>query len=316
MITRMSEPLVSVIVPTRNRVGYLPGLLQGLEAQHFPPERWELIVVDDGSTDDTAAYLQDRRPDHPDLRFQLIRQPDSGGSAAARNLGAANASGRILLFLDDDMLPSSSLLAEHVRCQDQGADVVIGRFGAPDAKRAPWIAWEDYQIARHFSRLDESSRVPGGRDFYSGNVSVAAYIFVALGGFDPSLWRMHDVAFGHRLEAAGARFAYCPAAFAVHRGEHSFAGWLTNARLSGQTEHRLARSQAEIRGRIQVYRWPTRNIIRVCARIPFVEPALIAAMARIGLVSHRLGARKASLAAYSAIYNLAFWMSALGRRDS
>ena len=309
----MTSPLVSVVVPTHNRVKYLAGLLDGLDAQDFPQGRWEVILVDDGSTDATADYLGQVAARHWNMHIETIRIPVAGGSSGARNVGAARAGAPILLFLDDDMIASPRLLADHLRRHEEAVDVVIGRFGPPATPRTPWIGWEDHQIAKHFQALRDGSEGAGPRDLYSGNVSMSASVFAAAGGFDARLLRLNDIEFGYRLQAAGARFSYCASAYATHLGEHSLEKWIENARLSGEAERGLSRPKAEVEHRFQSHRWPTRMVIRLCARHPALEAGLIRAMAGAGRVSHAIGARKASIAAYSAVYNLAFWMSAFGK---
>ncbi len=82
----MSELALSAIVPTRNRAALLSGLLASLAAQQFPPDRWELIVVDDGSTDGTADVVARFAKNAP-MRVELVRQCNAG-VGAARNAGA------------------------------------------------------------------------------------------------------------------------------------------------------------------------------------------------------------------------------------
>jgi glycosyltransferase involved in cell wall biosynthesis len=93
----MTGPLVSVVVPTCNRAHYLPEALASVQAQTY--RAYELIVVDDGSTDATPALLERVA----ETGWTCLRQPNRG-IAAARNRGAAVARGDLLAFLDDDDL--------------------------------------------------------------------------------------------------------------------------------------------------------------------------------------------------------------------
>src|ERR1035437_5938039 len=88
--------LFSVVIPTFNRVAFLNATLESVLAQHFTD--YEIIVVDDGSTDGTMNYLQSLGQ-----RVKVVRQPNQGPSAA-RNLGAGHASGTYFAFLDSDDL--------------------------------------------------------------------------------------------------------------------------------------------------------------------------------------------------------------------
>src|SRR5437868_4767862 len=90
-------PLISIIVPTRNRAGLLERLLESLCHLHYP--HWEAIVVDDGSTDDTRAVVE--RFAASNLPLTYLFQP-WGKMGAARNLALPHAHGSILAFTDDD----------------------------------------------------------------------------------------------------------------------------------------------------------------------------------------------------------------------
>lgn len=93
-------PAVSIVLPTFNRAGFLPGAFDCIAAQAFTD--WELVVVDDGSTDDTEAVVRAARADVAG-RLRLVRQ-ENAGPAAARNRGVSEALGRFVAFFDSDDL--------------------------------------------------------------------------------------------------------------------------------------------------------------------------------------------------------------------
>ena len=95
------RPQYSVVIPTYNRLDTLPEVLQALEYQAEAPP-FEVIVVDDGSTDGTPSWLSGYRPDRLELR--CFHQPNSG-PALARNHGVAEARGARVAFLGDDTVP-------------------------------------------------------------------------------------------------------------------------------------------------------------------------------------------------------------------
>ena len=120
-----TPPVVSVIIPTYNRCASLKRTLDALCVQTYSLQQIEVLVVADGCTDGTVEMLH-----HYEASFVLhiVKQP-SQGAAAARNQGAAQASGRLLLFLDDDVEPTSSLIEAHIRThQRQPRQVVIGPY--------------------------------------------------------------------------------------------------------------------------------------------------------------------------------------------
>src|SRR5690349_12686793 len=123
-----AAPRVSVVVPTFNRRASLHRLLMALSAQTYPTEQFEVIVVDDGSTDGTDQLLASLITPYA---LQVIRQAN-GGPAVARNRGVASAHGALIVFLDDDVEPVPELLAEHVAVHDAESDpVVIGPMSPP-----------------------------------------------------------------------------------------------------------------------------------------------------------------------------------------
>lgn len=103
-----SNPYVSVVVPTRNRSAKLAATIDSLLAQTYPRERYEIIVVDNDSTDDTARVIQS----YPHVRYEFVNHRHS--SYAARNRGVAVARGEVLAFIDDDAVAHPDWLANGV----------------------------------------------------------------------------------------------------------------------------------------------------------------------------------------------------------
>jgi peptidoglycan/xylan/chitin deacetylase (PgdA/CDA1 family)/glycosyltransferase involved in cell wall biosynthesis len=204
---------LSVIIPTHNRAAKLRACLEALSRQTLPAADFEVIVVNDGSTDDTAAILAQMKTP---FSLRAINQAP-GGQCAARNFGAEIAH-RYCLFLDDDVIPSPDWAAEHLKAQQahHGA-VVIGPLKSRVPEDADWYARcfaKDWNA--HFARLDQGVRLPHWRDCYSGNMSVPREALLKVGGFAVDLPAEFDVELGYRLQRGDVPIVYAPAA----QGEH------------------------------------------------------------------------------------------------
>ncbi|WP_220039943.1 glycosyltransferase family 2 protein [Nonomuraea aridisoli] len=115
-------PAVSVVIPCYNYGRYLPQALDSVLGQTFSD--WEIVVVDDGSTDDSPAVAQDFIDRHPDRRIRLLRQANAGVSAA-RNAGIAAAAGRYILPLDADDVIAPTMLEKTTAVLDAEPDIAI-----------------------------------------------------------------------------------------------------------------------------------------------------------------------------------------------
>ena len=131
-------PDISVQICTHNRKEVLRAVLESLVDQSLPPERYELVLVDDGCTDGTDEMVAAMGlPYH----VEYLRQEHSG-LATARNTGIRGANGRIILYIDDDVLADRNLLEEHVRTHDQHEMCVVAGVGTGGTLTG---------IARHFA---------------------------------------------------------------------------------------------------------------------------------------------------------------------
>ena len=207
----MSE--LSVIIPTHNRAERLRRCLEALGHQTQPATDFDVIVVNDGSTDATAEMLaQLEMP----FALRVIHQTQSG-QCTARNRGTDSAA-RYCLFLDDDVMAGPDLVAEHLQAQRAGDEVVaIGQLTTRLPASADWFArcfaqgWHD-----HYTRLNHGARPPMWRDCYAANLSVPRDALLAVGGFAVDLTTNFGPELGYRLQQHGSRFVYLPAALGEH----------------------------------------------------------------------------------------------------
>ncbi|WP_264925807.1 glycosyltransferase family A protein [Streptomyces sp. A012304] len=117
-----SDPAVSVVIPCHDYARYLPEAVSSVLAQTF--RDWELVIVDDGSTDDTVQVAQDLIARHPDRRISLLRQANAGVSAA-RNTGIKACAGRYVLPLDADDVIAPTMLEKTVEVLDRDPGIAI-----------------------------------------------------------------------------------------------------------------------------------------------------------------------------------------------
>lgn len=201
---------LSVVIPTYNRRAILQRCLSALFAQRHPGGAWEIVVVDDGSSDGTADLVAGLRAPC-DLR--IVRQANSG-AGVARNHGARVARGRVLLFLDDDIVADPGLVAAHLRAhREQRGIIGLGRLtlhvdGRPD----PFARYYRTYWREHYARLARDPEAVAYRDCFGGNLSVERDAFFRVGGFATDLPRNHDIELGYRLAGDGLCFLYLPGA--------------------------------------------------------------------------------------------------------
>jgi len=190
------RPAVSVITPTLNRLAFLRRALESLVSQTYAD--FEAIVVVDGTSPELAEFVEG----HPDPRVRLVQRETTGGTAAARNAGLEFALGRYIGFLDDDDLWLPTKLERQVPLLDAGEDVVHSLV---------YVAGEDGRIyggptERGF-RLFREVAAAGypyvwllRRSSYQiGSFLVRRECVDAVGGFDPMLSGIDDIAFVHEL---------------------------------------------------------------------------------------------------------------------
>ena len=226
---------VSIVIPTYNRLKSLNRVLEALTNQTYPLDDFEVIVVSDGSNDGTDEYL---RIFQPPYTFRTIFQSNQG-PAAARNNGISQARGKLLLFLDDDVLPTPELLIEHLKVHAQHGEnvVAIGPMLSPsDFKMSPWVNWEQEALAKQYRDMDLGKWEPTARQFYTGNSSLARKHLTEIGGFDVSFTRAEDVELAYRLAVRGLIFIYNRDAIGFHYAERSFKSWLSTPYLYGRND--------------------------------------------------------------------------------
>ena len=205
--------MISVIIPAHNAATTLPNCLTALAQQTIPPDQYEVIVVDDGSVDETAVITR-QSPAH------LIRHEQKRGAAAARNSGLQAAQGDLVCFTDADCQPDQDWIAQITAPLRQQADVIgsKGIYGCRQPQlvaRFVQIEYEDkYDLLRGQEYIDFI-------DTYS-----AAYrrdILLANNGFDENVFYVEDQELSFRLAARGYKMVFQPQARVYHHHSDTVA---------------------------------------------------------------------------------------------
>jgi glucosyl-dolichyl phosphate glucuronosyltransferase len=216
---------VSVIVCTRNRAQYLHACLESLALQECETP-FEVVVVDNGSTDNTAAVIQEWC--RTDARFRTILEPRVGLSAA-KNTGVRLARGRLLLFTDDDVVVDRRWIRTYMDFFDRRGEQSIIAGGPivpiPD-DLGPWPDWFDACALADLGLLDYGIERPLDRQEYlwGANMAVPVSYFRELGSWNESVGRrgdargtFEDTDYQDRSRTAGGATWFCPSARIHHR---------------------------------------------------------------------------------------------------
>jgi glycosyltransferase involved in cell wall biosynthesis len=218
---------LTVVIPTFNRQALLQRALDDYLAQTAAHSIRELIVVDDGSTDDTAITVSRVAARSP-FEIRYFRQQKKG-PAAARNLGIREAKSELILFTDDDILPTPTLVAEHLAWHSTNPEpqvVVLGHVTwAPEVNATPFMIWYGSDGALFGYEHLQSGIKPNYTYFYSCNLSLKTQFLRSTGTFDEEFTAaaFEDIELGYRLQRSGMRLLYNPGALAYHHQFVSFA---------------------------------------------------------------------------------------------
>lgn len=307
-------PAISVVVASYNRRAGLEQLLRALAVQTCAASRFEVVVVDDGSTDGTSDLLA-----RIAVPFSLRGlSQENKGPAAARNLGVAHARGRIVLFLDDDVVPARGLLAAHELAHGDATNrVVIGPMLPPPTtwKQPAWDRWDAEQLQKQYRAMRDGLFACSPRQFYTANASVQRVSFQAAGGFDETFRRAEDVELAWRMSQHGAEFRFEPGAEVVHYAARTFQSWRRNAYQYGRYDVMMERDKAipafriacrEFHDRRTANRWLAwRCVGHTSVRIP-----TLAGLVTIARLADAVRARRVASLALSSIFGVQYWQGA------
>jgi len=113
---------VSVVIATYNRRDILERSLEYLFRQDYPKDQYEIIVVDDGSSDGTQKMVEEK---NPSCGLKYLKHKERRGQSKAKNLGINHAQGKVIIFIDDDVLCPPQFIKEHMRCHKKYHNVIV-----------------------------------------------------------------------------------------------------------------------------------------------------------------------------------------------
>ena len=226
---------VSIQLCTYKRAHLIGRVLEACFEQDYPSADYEVVLVNDGSPDDTAAVIERMRA-RADCGFTAIEQPNAG-LAKARNAGLRLVRGEIVIFIDDDVIPMPGFVREHARSHAERPRSVV-RGAVINTKSPDELPPPVYTLANY-----------SGNFFWTTNVSVPKRELDAAGWFDESFaeYGWEDIELGMRLRHAGVRGVFNKRALAFHVKPPptgaDVAGMVRQARAQARTAVRLGELQ-------------------------------------------------------------------------
>jgi len=214
------NPDISVIICTYNRERYLPEAMQSLVEQDFDKERFETIVVNNNSTDNTEKVCLDFIAAHPEYKMSYYNEPEQG-SSPARNKGAKHAMGRLLIFMDDDAVAEKDFLTNTWKFYSDHPDIegfggrIIPRYIPAEPK---WMSHFVSALVGNFDYAPTVVEFKPNKYPLESNMAVTKKAFDEINGFNTALpgvkgkLRMTGEGkdFYFRLKEKGYRIFYVP----------------------------------------------------------------------------------------------------------
>jgi glycosyltransferase involved in cell wall biosynthesis len=213
--------LVSIILPTYNRAEILRKTLQGYANQSCGQQMFEVLVVDDGSKDHTAKAVEECR-DLFSSPILYLRQ-ENGGLAAARNRGIRESRGELILFGDDDIIPSRAMVAEHIAWHSAHPEPNVGVLGfvtwASELRPTPFMIWSGLRGPQfHFGEFEPGKELDFWHSYFCNTSVKARFLNENVGVFSETFrqYGWEDIELSYRLHQKGYKLLYNPLAVGYH----------------------------------------------------------------------------------------------------
>jgi glycosyltransferase involved in cell wall biosynthesis len=275
----MSTKPLGIVIPTHNRPAALLECLAHLENQTF--QDFEVVVVDDGSTDNTRQQMEAYQAATP-LSIRYVRQ-ENGGPAKARNLGISMLESPICLMLGDDIFASPILVQRHFQAHQEGPEIsvaVLGftRWSTSGQEVTPFMRWLDQANMQFAYPLLFAGAKADWRNFYTSNLSVKTELLRRFAFNEEFPYAaMEDAELGYRIERRfGLEVKFVPEAVADHLHPTTFrqaCGRMVRVGYSYGLFYELWPEQKPA-----YMSWWRKALVHVIARIPWLQKLLTVAV--------------------------------------
>jgi mycofactocin system glycosyltransferase len=259
-------PRISIVIPVRDQPGDITECLQSLMNLDYPKDRYEVLVVDDGSAKNISDIVAP-------FNIRLIRLEESRGAAAGRNIGAERAKGDILAFLDADCTADKDWLREIVPFFQTEGIGAVGGFVASYYRQSYLDRYEEA-----FSSLNMGQHLilqgNTAANFYvpSCNMLVRRQAFTETGGFRGGMHVGEDVDFCWRMRRLGYTLLYVPAGRIAHKHRNKLDKMLRRRHEYGTSEAALYRQHRDKRKRFPISIGAVLSLLAIIAAILLRNP--------------------------------------------
>ena len=259
---------LSVIVPTYNRKDLLVGCLNALFEQSCSKSDFEILVIDDGSTDGTREIVKEIMEQSAAI-LKYFGQ-ENRGPAAARNVGIKKANGEILIFIGDDIVAAPSLIDMHLNWHEQYSDENVAILGyvtwSPQIKITPFMRWLEnggpqfaYYRFSHREKIDPNA-------FCTANISIKKQFLLSYGLFDEDFRyaAYEDTELGYRLSKQGLKLIFNAQAVAYHYHSMTIASYCHRMEQVGISSIILKHKHPELNFSKLHHTSHLKNVIKFC----------------------------------------------------
>lgn len=262
---------LSIVIPAYDRPASLAKCLACLDKQTLAKELFEVIIVDDGSPSPLEPLVKEILANYR-LNFRCLRQPN-GGPAKARNLGANEAGGEVIVFIGDDILADEGFLKSHFDFHsaepDPGAVMLGLTTWTTDPEPNGFMRWLEITGFQFDYESLKSGQHTDFWHFYTSNLSIKREFLIGSGGFNESFpyAAYEDTELAYRLSKSGLKLVFNPAALAYHDHFFNFPAFAERMKKVGESARIFARLHPELAGRLALndrrnFKTKLRNVVK------------------------------------------------------